>query len=222
VKPKGREDVVKLGRLDGVTVDTGPEMVEIGMTVVVTSRTREDVGPVVDGKDETEDILLDELLVATEEELLDEPELLVVELELLFDELVDELVVVAAADELLLDELVLEVLVIELVVVELVGELVVAATADEELLLVVVMLRTGPEELVGVERMDVEERLDVDEGLEIEGEEPDGVSLVELGSRVAVGATVERVDEEGEEVLMEALFVDEVAETDSNVILHPP
>jgi hypothetical protein len=130
-----------------VVYDVLDELVLVEVTVPET--TEEDVGPVVDEEldddvtvplfvlvelvglelpveeDETEDVLLDELLVATEELL-----------ELLVDELVDEIEVVAAADELLLDELVLEVLV-ELVVVELVDEHVVVAAADEELLLVV-------------------------------------------------------------------------------------
>jgi hypothetical protein len=42
VSPGGREEVVKLERLDGDTVDTGPEMVVIWMTVDITSATEED------------------------------------------------------------------------------------------------------------------------------------------------------------------------------------
>jgi hypothetical protein len=43
VSPGGREEVVKLERLDGDTVDTGPEMVVIWMTVDITSATEEDL-----------------------------------------------------------------------------------------------------------------------------------------------------------------------------------
>ena len=151
--------------------DVLDELVLVEATVPET--TEEDVGFVVDEEldddvtvplfvlgelvgleleveaDEIEDVLLDELVVATEEELLDELMLLVVEVVLL---LVDELdVLETVAEELLLvvellDELVLEVLVVELVdeveVVDevellLVVELVEVLLVVEELLLVV-------------------------------------------------------------------------------------
>jgi hypothetical protein len=84
------------------------------------------------------------------------------------------------------------------------------------------------------EGLDVEEKLDVDkepaadeglnveERLDVEDDEPDGVSFVELGLRGGMVAKVERVDEEGEEVLMEVPIVDEVDKTDDTVKLHPP
>ena len=126
--------------------DVLDELVLVEATVPET--TEEDVGPVVDEEldddvtvplfvlvefvgleleveaDEIEDVLLDELVVATEEELLDELMLLVVEL-------VDE------TEDVLLDELVL--LVVELVLL-LVDELEVLETVAEELLLVVELL----------------------------------------------------------------------------------
>jgi hypothetical protein len=138
------------------------ELVLVEVTVPET--TEEDVGPVVEEEpddvtvplivllelvgleleveeDETEDVLLDELLAATEEELLGELELVVLVDELEALETVDELVLLVAelievllvvGEELLLVELVDEVEL--LLVVELVEVLLVV---DEELLLVV-------------------------------------------------------------------------------------
>jgi hypothetical protein len=166
-----------------VVYDVLDELVLVEVTVPET--TEEDVGPVVEEElddvtvplivllelvgleleveeDKTEDVLLDELLTATEEELLGELELLVVELVVVVDELealetVDELVLLVA-------ELIEVLLVIGeelLLVVELVDEV--------ELLLVVelveVLLVVGEELLLVVEVVDV---LDVvDDELEL-------------------------------------------------------
>jgi len=149
-----------------VVYDVLDELVPVEVTVPET--TEEDVGPVVDEEldddvtvplfvlgelvgleleveaDEIEDVLLDELVVATEEELLDELVLLVVEL-------VDE------TEDVLLDELVL--LVVELVLL-LVDELEVLETVAEELLLVVELLDELVLEVLVVELVDEVEVVD--------------------------------------------------------------
>jgi hypothetical protein len=79
-----------------------------------------------------------------------------------------------------------------------------------------------------VERLDVEERLVVDkepaanEGLNVEDRLDVGVSLVELGSRVVVLAKVERVDEEGEEVLAEDPSGAKKDKTDEELLYDTP
>jgi hypothetical protein len=156
-----------------VVYDVLDELVLVEATVPET--TEEDVGFVVDEEldddvtvplfvlgelvgleleveaDEIEDVLLDELVVATEEELLDELMLLVVEL-------VDE------TEDVLLDELVLLVVEVLLLVVELVlllvDELEVLETVAEELLLVVELLDELVLEVLVVELVDEVEVVD--------------------------------------------------------------
>jgi hypothetical protein len=163
-----------------VVYDVLDELVLVEVTVPET--TEEDVGPVVEEEpddvtvplivllelvgleleveeDETEDVLLDELLAATEEELLGELELVV---------LVDELEALETVDELVL-------LVAELIEVLLVvGEellLVVELVDEVELLLVVelveVLLVVGEELLLVVEVVEVLDVVDDDEELEL-------------------------------------------------------